>query len=127
MKRTLALILALVMTMALVACGGDKATTSTTPSTTTPSTTTPTTPSTGTTTSSTGTAMNATGVVTGAGSGLNARTGPGSSYQAVATLGNGAEVKVLEDTGTGWYKVSFTGMGGSKVEAYASKDYITIR
>ena len=38
MKRTLALILALVMTMALVACGGDKATTSTTPSTSTPST-----------------------------------------------------------------------------------------
>ena len=35
MKRTLALILALVMTMALVACGGDKTTTST-PSTTTP-------------------------------------------------------------------------------------------
>ena len=58
MKRTLALILALVMTMSLVACGGDKATTSTTTpgtSTTTPgsSTTTPgttTEPSTGTTT-----------------------------------------------------------------------------
>ena len=46
MKRILALILALVMTMALVACGGDKATTST-PSTSTPSTstTTPSTPS----------------------------------------------------------------------------------
>ena len=40
MKRILALILALVMTMALVACGGDKTTTST-PSTTTPSTSTP--------------------------------------------------------------------------------------
>ena len=44
MKRALALILALVMTMALVACGGDKTTTSTTTpstSTTTPSTTEP--------------------------------------------------------------------------------------
>ena len=42
MKRALALILALVMTMALVACGGDKATTSTKPGTSsTPSTTTP--------------------------------------------------------------------------------------
>ena len=40
MKRALALILALVMTMALVACGGDKTTTST-PSTTTPGTSTP--------------------------------------------------------------------------------------
>ena len=40
MKRIVALILALVMTMALVACGGDKATTSTTPGTTTPGTTT---------------------------------------------------------------------------------------
>ena len=56
MKRILALILALVMTMALVACGGDKATTSTTTkpgtSTTTPgtSTTTPGTTEPGTTT-----------------------------------------------------------------------------
>ena len=57
MKRIIALILALVMTMALVACGGDKLTTSTpttpstpgnpttsTPSTTNPSTSTPATP-----------------------------------------------------------------------------------
>ena len=40
MKRALALILALVMTMALVACGGNKTTTST-PSTSTPATSTP--------------------------------------------------------------------------------------
>jgi len=44
MKRALALILALVMTMALVACGGDKPTTST-PATPDKSTTTPTEPS----------------------------------------------------------------------------------
>ena len=44
MKRTLALILALVMTMALVACGGDKPTTSTTPGTSTPSNPTTSTP-----------------------------------------------------------------------------------
>ncbi len=42
MKRALALILALVMTMALVACGGDKPTSST-PTTTDPATSTPTT------------------------------------------------------------------------------------
>ena len=42
MKRALALILALVMTMALVACGGNKATTgTTTPSTSTPAASTP--------------------------------------------------------------------------------------
>ena len=45
MKRILALILALVMTMALVACGGDKPTTST-PSTDKPATSTPSTPAT---------------------------------------------------------------------------------
>lgn len=45
MRRALALILALVMTMALVACGGDKPTTSTDkPATSTPSTSTPATP-----------------------------------------------------------------------------------
>ena len=49
MKRALALILALVMTMALVACGGDKPTSSTptsTPGTSTPATSTPATPGT---------------------------------------------------------------------------------
>ena len=45
MKRTLALILALVMTMALVACGGDKPTTSN-PGTSTPATSTPAAPGT---------------------------------------------------------------------------------
>ena len=57
MRRILALVLALVMTMALVACGGDKTTTSTpgttTPGTTTPSTTTPSTTTPSTTTPST--------------------------------------------------------------------------
>ena len=57
MRRMLALVLALVMTMALVACGGDKTTTSTpgtsTPGTSTPSTTTPGTTTPGTTTPST--------------------------------------------------------------------------
>ena len=50
MKRTIALILALVMTMALVACGGDKPTSSTpsNPSTSTPGTTNPSTSTPGT-------------------------------------------------------------------------------
>jgi hypothetical protein len=91
-------------------------------STTTPSTTTTTT----TTTTSGGTvSVGASGVVSGASKGLNVRSGPGSSYDRIASLNNGVAVTVLEDTGTGWYKISFTGPGGRATEGYVSKDFIS--
>ena len=70
--------------------------------------------------------VNKTGTVTGAGSGLNIRSGPGSSNEAIASLPNGASVTILEDTGTGWYKITFSGAGGRDTEGYVSKDYITV-
>ena len=93
---------------------------------TTPSTpATPTTPSTPSTPStSTGLAAGTAAKVSGASAGLNVRTGPGSSYEAIASLNNGTAVKILEDTGSGWYKISFSGVGGRTTEGYVSKDYI---
>lgn len=64
------------------------------------------------------------GVVARAGSGLNVRSGPGSSNNAIASIGNGAEVTILEDSGTGWYKIRFSGIGGVSTEGYVSKDYV---
>lgn len=64
------------------------------------------------------------GVITGAENGLNIRSGPSSSNEAIASLNNGTAVTILEDTGTGWYKISFVGVGGKATEGYASKDYI---
>jgi hypothetical protein len=94
--------------------GGSTGTAATTPTTTT------------TTTTSSGTVSSGTsGVVSGASSGLNVRSGPGSSYDRIASLNNGVAVTILEDTGSGWYKISFTGPGGRATEGYVSKDFIS--
>ena len=73
------------------------------------------------------TPMNKVGVVTGATSGLNIRSGPSSSDEAIASLLEGASVTILEDTGTGWYKITFIGNGGKETEGYVSKDFITLK
>lgn len=63
-----------------------------------------------------------TGVVINVGSdGLNIRSGPGSSYDVVASAENGALVNILEDTGTGWYKIDY---GSGKI-GYVSSDYVS--
>ena len=56
----------------------------------------------------------------GAGSGLNVRSGPGSNYEKVASIENGNSVVILENTGTGWYKIDY---GNGKI-GYASVNYI---
>lgn len=67
-----------------------------------------------------------TGKISGADSGLNVRSGPGSSYEAISSLSNGVSVKILEDTGTGWLKISFSGAGGKATEGYVSKDFVAV-
>lgn len=67
-------------------------------------------------------APNSKGTVVNAGSdGLNIRSGPGSSYEKVASASNGAEVTILAEE-NGWYKVEY---GGGK-NGYVSKDYISV-
>lgn len=71
--------------------------------------------STGTVTSgSKGTIINADG-------GLNIRSGPGTSYDKVASASNGAEVTVLGEE-NGWYKIKYnnTDVG------YVSKEYVSV-
>lgn len=58
--------------------------------------------------------------VVGATSGLNVRSGPGSNYEKVASLENGSSIVILENTGTGWYKIDY----GNGKTGYASVDYI---
>ena len=90
-----------------------------------PSTPAPSTPSTPSTPSS-GTAVNKPGKISGAGSGLNVRSGPGSSNDAIASLNNGTAVTVLEDAGNGWYKISFSGVGGKATIGYVSSKYVSM-
>lgn len=58
--------------------------------------------------------------VVGAGSGLNVRSGPGSSYEKVASIQNGNSVVILEDLGNGWYKIDY----GAGKTGYASAQFI---
>ena len=72
-------------------------------------------------------AAGSTGVVTGTTTGLLIRSGPGREYEALATATNGATVTILEDTGTGWYHISYQTGGGNSATGYVSKDYIMVR
>ena len=63
--------------------------------------------------------------VVNAASGLNVRSGPGTSYERIASLVNGDPVNVLEDAGGGWYKISFIGSGGGTREGYVMGDYLS--
>ena len=58
--------------------------------------------------------------VTGAGNGLNVRSGPGSNYEKIASIENGSSVVILENAGNGWYKIDY----GNGKTGYASVDYI---
>lgn len=61
------------------------------------------------------------GTVVNAGDGLNIRSGPGSTYEILASAQNGSQVKLLEDAGNGWYKVDY-----GKGQGYVSKSFIQV-
>ncbi|MEA4934943.1 MAG: SH3 domain-containing protein [Lawsonibacter sp.] len=62
-------------------------------------------------------APNTPGTIVNADGGLNIRSGPGSSYEVIASASNGAAITVLEDSGNGWYKIDY---GGGKTGYVAS-------
>lgn len=64
-------------------------------------------------------ALAAAGTVT-ASSGLNLRTGSGSSYPVITTIRCGANVEILDQSGS-WYKVSFNGKTG-----FVSSEYVSV-
>ena len=67
-------------------------------------------------------AANTPGTITNAGNGLNVRSGPGSSYDKIASVKNGDKITILEDTGSGWYKVDI----GGGTTGYVSSDYVSV-
>lgn len=90
---------------------------------TTPSTT-PSTPAT-TTTPSTGSGLKAgAATVVNGGNGVFVRSGPGTSYEALATVPNGADIQIVESAGDGWYKITFSDVGGSTATGYMKGDFL---
>lgn len=61
------------------------------------------------------------GTIINADKGLNIRSGPGTTYDKVASATNGARVTILGEE-NGWYKIIYSG----NKTGYVSKDYISI-
>lgn len=66
------------------------------------------------------------GTVTGTSTGLFVRTGPSKTAEAKESLLNGTQVTILEQTGDGWYKINYSGLGGKTATGYVSKDYVKV-
>ena len=83
--------------------------------------TTPTTPST--TPSASGLKAGSAKVVNG-GNGVRVRSGPGTNYDILATIPNGGSVKIVESAGDGWYKITFSDVGGATTTGYMKGEYL---
>ena len=68
-------------------------------------------------------APNTQAVVVNAGTGLNVRSGPGTSYDRVASISNGNRVTVLEAAADGWYLIDYgNGQTGYVLGNYLAAD-----
>ena len=59
-----------------------------------------------------------------AGGGVFVRSGPGKSYDSIASLTNGSDVKIVSSAGDGWYQITFSGNGGKTTTGYMKGDYL---
>ncbi len=75
-------------------------------------------------TSESGTISNGSkGSIMNAAGGLRVRSGPGTSYDVLASLKNGDPITVVSDAGDNWYEIEFNGNNGTKT-GYIMGDYI---
>ena len=76
--------------------------------------------------SNTGSGMKAgAAVVVNGGNGVFVRSGPGTDHEALATIPNGASVRIVESAGGGWYKITFSGSGGADTTGYMKGDFLS--
>ena len=79
---------------------------------------------TGTSTPASGTLHTGSAVVINGGNGVNVRSGPSTDYEALATVPNGASVQIIGSAGDGWYKITFSGVGGVETAGYMKGDFL---
>ena len=77
--------------------------------------------------SGSGSVAGKTGTVVNASGGLNVRSGPGTSYKKIGSLSNGNPVTIVEEAANGWYKITYSGIGGATTEGYVLGTYISIK
>lgn len=58
------------------------------------------------------------------GNGVRVRSGPGTTYEVLATVPNGAAVQVVKSSGDDWYEITFDGVGGVKTTGYMKGEFL---
>ena len=62
--------------------------------------------------------------VVNGGNGVRVRSGPGTNYDILATISNGGSVKIVESAGDGWYKITFSDVGGVTTTGYMKGEFL---
>ena len=62
--------------------------------------------------------------VVNGGNGVRVRSGPGTTYDILATIPNGGSMKIVESAGDGWYKITFSDVGGATTTGYMKGEYL---
>lgn len=62
--------------------------------------------------------------VVNGGNGVRVRSGPGTNYDILATVPNGADINVVESVGNDWYKITFSNVGGAKTTGYMKGEFL---
>ena len=79
---------------------------------------------TGTGTAASGTLHTGSAVVINGGNGVNVRSDPSTDHAPLATVPNGASVRIIGSAGDGWYKITFSGVGGVETTGYMKGEYL---
>jgi hypothetical protein len=56
--------------------------------------------------------------------GVRVRSGPSTDHEVLATISNGAKVKVVKHAEGDWYNITFSGVGGATTSGYMKADYL---
>ncbi len=81
-------------------------------------------PSTGTTSSGGGALKAGKAVVVNGGNGVRVRSGPGTSYDILASIPNGGSVRIVSSAGDGWYEITFSAVGGVTTTGYMKGEFL---
>lgn len=63
-------------------------------------------------------------IVINGGNGVRVRSGPSTDHEILATLANGSDLKIVESAGNGWYKITFSDVGGVTATGYMKGEFL---
>jgi len=63
-------------------------------------------------------------MVVNGGNGVRVRSGPSTNHEILATVPNGADVKIVKSAGDGWYEITFDHTGGVRTTGYMKGEFL---